>query len=314
MKNKALQIQDFQGCFVPVITPMTKAEEIDYPKLESIIEDLIAAGVDGIVPCATTGQSTTLSHDEHAALAERVCSLVHGRTKLIVYAGSNSTREAIALSRSVEERIGPSTLLHVTGYYNCPPQTGLIKHFTAVTDALRHAESNIVMYNVPSRTTSNMTAETAIELAKNPRIIGTKEASGNIEQIKTIIQNTDAASFRVVSGEDKQTVEITELGGFGVISASANAAPSFFTRMTRAALEAKSHGDFAEAYAMQNHINPLIDAVFCAKNPIPLAHMFGTYLRLPLCRVEEIEPRIKEVLKQYSAAELGIDFSNYRTL
>jgi 4-hydroxy-tetrahydrodipicolinate synthase len=315
MKNTALQVQEFKGCYVPLITPMDSKEEVDYKKLECLVEDCLAAEVDGFVACGTTGQSATLAPEEHVEVAERIFKCLHGRSKLIVNAGSNSTREAIHLSRAVEERIGPTTFLHVTGYYNCPPQPGLVKHFSTVAESLRYDESNIILYNVPSRTTSNITADTAVTLSKHPRIIGIKEASGNVEQVGIIIQRTDPNSFRVVSGEDKQTVKIVELGGFGVISACANISPLFFARMTHAALEAKKHKDYAEAYAMQNHINPLVDAVFCAKNPIPLAMMFNTNVRLPLCLIEEVRPQIEMALARYKGAqELGIDAGKYRRM
>lgn len=313
MRNRALRADELKGCYVPVITPMTEDQEIDFPKLDKLVLDCLASGVDGFVPCGTTGQSATLSPSEQVAIVERVFNLCAGRAKIIANAGSNSTREAITLSRAIEERIGPTTLLHVTGYYNAPPQAGLIKHYVTLAESLMHEESNIVLYNVPSRTTSNILATTAIELAKHPKIIGVKEASGNIEQVEQIIKGTDSNSFRVLSGEDKLTVKIIELGGFGVISAAANAAPLFFSKMTNLALEAKKTGDFSKAYKMQERINLLIDAVFCAKNPIPLHQMFGTYLRLPLCRVDEVQNKIDDTLAQYDwKSELGIDFAEYQ--
>ena len=209
---------------------------------------------------------------------------------------------------AIEAAIGPSTFLHVTGYKNNPPQTGLIEHFEYLADTMCSAGSNLIMYNVPSRTGSNMLPKTTIRLAQHPRIIGTKEASGNLEQVRAIIEGTDPDSFRVVSGEDNIVADIVEMGGYGVISASANIAPLPFIRIVYAGLV----GDHPIAQQLQEHINPLVGAVFSVKNPIPLAYMFATEVRPPLVGVtKEQGAEIDRILLGYTDGELGIRREHY---
>lgn len=306
MRNQAIQVQELRGVYTALITPMHKDGSIDYQKLDNLIDDQIKSGINGILACGTTGQSATLSHEEHADLAEYIFNYVNGRTRVMVSSGSNNTREAIFLSQEIESRIGPSTFLHVTGYYNNPPQKGLVAHYNAVTEAVS-SDSNIILYNVPGRTKSNIEAETAITLAKNPKIIGVKEASGDLELVQRIIDRTDPNEFRVMSGEDNLVAKIIEIGGYGVISATANIAPKYFAEMTRTALE----GNNEEANRMQEYIMPLVKAVFLAKNPIPLAHIFHTELRLPLIKLPEINERVMRSALLYGPRELGICLSKY---
>jgi len=307
MRNQAIQVQELQGVYTALITPMHEDKSIDYGKLDMLIDDQVEAGVDGVLACGTTGQSATLSHEEHADLAEHIFNYVDGRARVMVSAGSNSTREAIVLSQEIERRIGPTTFLHVTGYYNNPPQEGLIAHYEAVAEAIG-PESNVVLYNVPGRTNSKIKAGTAVELAGHPKIIGIKEASGDLEQAEKIIRGTNPDNFRLMSGEDNLVTKIIELGGFGVISATANIAPAYFSRMVQAALD-PMHEDHRRMHEMQQYINPLVEAVFCAKNPIPLAHMFDTDVRLPLVKLPRIKERIKRALAMFSIKELGIDYA-----
>jgi len=310
MQNQAVKVNELQGVYTALITPMQEDGSIDYRKLDMLIDDQVVAGIDGVLACGTTGQSATLSHDEHADLAEHIFNYVNGRVRVMVSAGSNSTTEAKALSKEIESRIGPTTFLHVTGYYNNPPQEGLIAHYSAVADAIG-PDSNVILYNVPGRTKSNIEAETAIVLAENPRIIGIKEASGNLEQVEKIIQDTDSNSFRVMSGEDDLVVKIMEMGGFGVISATANVAPGYFAKMVQTALE----GRYEEAHKMQQYVNPLVkQGIFLAKNPIPLAHMFNTNVRLPLVKLPRIEERLRRTSAMFGAEELGIDLTKYQKL
>jgi len=305
--NQPIQTNELKGVYPALMTSMHESGEIDFRKLHMLIDDLIAAGVDGILACGTTGQSATLSHEEHIDLVAHVYNYVNGKCMFMAGAGSNCTREAIELTTKIEERIGPATFLHVTGYYNNPPQEGLIKHYNAITEAM-HPESNLIMYNVPGRTKSNIESDTAIELSKNQKIIGIKEASGDLEQVERIIKGTDSDNFRVMSGEDNLVAKIMDMGGYGVISASANIAPKLFVELTRFALE----GYIETAYKIQEHVNPLVKAVFCAKNPIPLAHMFDTHLRLPLCRLERVQAQIDTILNRYRSEELGIDLKKYK--
>ena len=302
----SIQLNELQGAYTALITPMCSNGEIDHKILERLIDDQITSGIDGILACGTTGQSATLSYEEHIDLVEHIYNHINGRTQFMASAGSNSTREAIKLSNEIEDRIGPTTLLHVTGYYNNPPQQGLIAHYTAIADSL-NPESNLILYNVPGRTGSNIEAKTAIVLSKNPKIIGIKEASGDLDQVDEVIRNTDSNNFRVISGEDDLVSEIMEKGGYGVISATANIAPRYFKQITQSAL----NGKYVKSHYLQNQVNPLVKAVFSAKNPIPLAHMFDTNLRLPLVRLPKINNQIEDTLRNYDPEKLGINTEDY---
>jgi 4-hydroxy-tetrahydrodipicolinate synthase len=307
MNNKSIDVKDFKGTYTAIITPMKKDGSLDHQKLEELIDDQIEAGVDGILACGTTGQSATLKHREHIMLAQYIYEYIDNKVKFMVSAGSNSTEEAIYLTNEIEKRIGPTTFLHVTGYYNNPPQEGLFLHYSAISENLKENESNIVLYNVPGRTASNLEADTVIKLAKNEKIIGIKEASGKLEQIEKIIQNTDSNKFKVLSGEDHLVAPIIKMGGYGVISASANIAPRYFSNIVNAALDK----DYELADEMQEKILPLVKAVFKAKNPIPLAHIFNTEVRLPLCKLPRIENEVIDTINQYHFKNLGIDVTKY---
>lgn len=314
MKRTNEPLERLEGCYTALITPMKKGDglnnEVDFDKLFLLVEDQIAAGVAGLVVAGTTGQSATLGHKEQVDLIGKVFDYVGGRTRIIASAGSNCTREAINLTRAIEDRIGPSTLLHVTGYYNNPPQAGLFDHYTALSRAVK---GNIVLYNVPGRTRSNIDVDTVVRLADDPNIIGLKEASGDLDQVKKIIDCTNPDYFRVVSGEDHLVAKIMEVGGFGVISASANVAPKMFVEM----VNHSESRNFDKATEIQERLLPLVkNAVFAAKNPIPLAYMFGTELRLPLCSLEKAFSRlpvqVDMVLALYNHAELGVDLAKYK--
>ena len=314
MRNSPIQIDELRGVYTALITPMLPgnglSNPIDYQKLFRLIDDQACAGVSGVVIAGTTGQSSTLSMKEHAELALKSFRYVkanHPNLQFIVGSGSNCTREAIDLSFEIEEAIGHSTFLHVTGYYNNPPQEGLIEHYERLAACLPH--SNIILYNVPGRTGSNIEARTVVELSKIANIVGIKEASGNLEAVDRVVSETDREKFVVLSGEDDIIDQIFLLGGRGVISASANIAPKYFVQITNAGLA----GEFIEVRRLQEDINRLVrQGVFYRKNPIPLAHMFDTELRLPLVKLPDIEPHLEEVLSYYSPEELGIDLRNYR--
>jgi 4-hydroxy-tetrahydrodipicolinate synthase len=240
-------------------------------------------------------------------LVAHISRRIDGRCQIIASAGSNSTDEALSLSNAIEGELGPTTFLHVTGYYNNPPQAGLRAHFLALADGLKFPQSNIIIYNVPSRTGSNMEAATTIELARHSRIAGIKESSGNLAQVKEIIEHTDAATFRVLTGECNQIEQTIAMGGFGAISATANLAPRLFVDMARAALK----GEVERARDLQEKAMPAVQAVFAAKNPIPLAMLFGSHLRLPLVALPDLQPRLKDLLAGYSTTDLGIDLAGY---
>ncbi|RME77270.1 4-hydroxy-tetrahydrodipicolinate synthase [Candidatus Woesearchaeota archaeon] len=298
---------------------MDECGDIDYDKLDKLIEDQIAAGVAGVLACGTTAQSATLSLEEHVQLAKHIHSRVSGRCQYIASAGSNNTREALFLTEAIFDQIGPATFLHVTGYYNNPPQEGLIAHYESIAGLCADLESNVILYNVPGRTNSELEPETIIRLSEHEAIIGLKEARGADESavVKTaeVIEGTNPEKFRVLSGEDDLVAWMMNPSSFkggnhayGVISATANVAPLLMKNICTAALR----GEHDLAFEFQEYAHDIINAVFCAKNPIPLAHMFNTQLRKPLVRLDSIQDTCDEALSKYPVQDLGIDIAKYR--
>ncbi len=298
----SLTAETFQGCYVALITPMRSADgaslpEIDFDRYFEQVRSCLDAGVTGLLFSGTTGQSATLSHDEHVEVAIRGAQYAReyadslGRSvQLLAGAGSNATHEACELSKRIVGQAPIDGLLHVTGYYNNPPQEGLRKHFEAIADTMHQQHIPIILYNVPGRTNSNLSADTVIQLAGHPGIIGIKEASGDLDQIRQIINNVDVSQFRVVSGEDHLVYEIMRMGGTGVVSATANQWPREFQVMTELGLA----GEWDKAAGLQEALLPCCRAVFSVKNPIPLAHLFNTELRLPLVGLDELAPAARE--------------------
>lgn len=304
-----LQANDLRGCYPALITPMRTIAGrivIDTEAFHSLIANVIDAGVSGIVIAGTTGQSATLTHEEQIKLVNDGALFARGYARgrgrgitVIAAAGSNATAEALYMSREILAEGRVDALLHVTGYYNNPPQEGLIEHFSTIADLSAEHGVPIILYNVPSRTGSNLEAATVIELARHPAIIAVKEASGNMAQVQAILDGTDRASFAVLSGEDHLVAEIIRRGGIGVISASANRWPREFQVLCELALA----GEHDRAADLQAALKPCVDAVFCVKNPIPLHHMLGAELRPPLVPVNMLrEPRRTEALARIAAA------------
>jgi len=286
-------------------------DDIDYERFDRLIEDQIAAGIHGLVIAGTTGQSATLEHEEQIGLIRHAHERINGRIYTIAAAGSNNTREAVHMSQRIQEEIGPTTMLHVTGYYNQPPQEGLIAHFSAVADSLRVGGSNIILYNVPGRTRSNIEGDTYVTLSQHPNIIGIKEASGEdtTEQGRFNMTRRDSMRLAILSGDDGHFVRLMmSTMGNGIISATSNVAPRYFLDM----FEAVKRKDYNAAQAHQKAAQELVDLTFAATNPIPLAHMFNTHVRLPLVRLPRLERRIQETLSRYTPQQLGIDMSRYR--
>ena len=211
----------FKGAAVAIITPMTETQEVNYEKLGELIEEQIAGGTDAIVICGTTGEASTLSHEEHLDAIKYTVEKVNHRIPVIAGTGSNSTETAIYLSQEAE-KYGVDGLLVVTPYYNKATQKGLIAHYTAVANSVTLP---IIMYNVPSRTGTNIQPETAVYLAKNVKnIVAIKEATGNLSQVARLVSLADGC-LDVYSGNDDQVMPIMSLGGKGVISVLANVAP-----------------------------------------------------------------------------------------
>ena len=272
----------FRGAGVAIITPFTETG-VNYPELGRIIEDQIAGGTDAIVITGTTGESATMTDAEHREAIRFTVEQVKGRIPVVAGTGSNETAYAVELSQYAEQ-VGADALLLVTPYYNKCTQNGLIAHYTKIADSVNIPA---ILYNVPSRTGVNIKTETYAALAKHPRIVGVKEASGDLSAILRMRAAT-GDDFAVYSGNDDQIVPILSLGGSGVISVLSNIAP-------RAAHDICQHyfdGNAAEAGRMQVAYADLIDALFCEVNPIPvktamrrLGYETGP-LRMPLSEME----------------------------
>lgn len=263
-----------------------------------MIEEQIAGSTDALIICGTTGESSALSHEEHLDVIKYAIDKVAKRIPVIAGTGSNCTGTAIYLSQEAE-KYGADGLLLVTPYYNKATQKGLIRHFTAVADSVK---TPIILYNVPSRTGCNILPETAVELAKNvENIVAIKEASGNISQIAKLMQLADGC-IDVYSGNDDQIVPILSLGGKGVISVLSNVAP----KETHDIVQLYLDGKVKESCALQLKALPLIDALFCEVNPIPVKaalNLMGKkagMLRGPLTEIEEAHARkLAQALKDF---------------
>jgi 4-hydroxy-tetrahydrodipicolinate synthase len=273
----------FKGVFVAIVTPF-KNGKIDEEALRGLIDFQIAGGVDGIVPCGTTGESATLNHEEHDQVIRIAVDACKGKASVLAGTGSNSTREAIQLSRNAKNA-GADGLLQITPYYNKPNQEGLYHHFSSIADAV---DLPIVLYNVPSRTSVNMVPETVVRLAKIEKIVGIKEASGSLQAISKIIDNC-GKDFTVLSGDDPLLWPILAIGGKGVISVTANILPAKVAALCKAA----AIGDIAEARSLHYELMDINDSLFIDTNPIPVKaalHLMGKIeneLRGPLIKLSK---------------------------
>lgn len=275
----------FKGAAVAIITPMLENGGVNFPKLGEIIEYQIANHTDAIVICGTTGEASTLSHEEHLEVIDYCVKKVAKRVPVIAGTGSNCTETAIYLSKEAEKS-GADALLVVTPYYNKATQKGLIAHYTAVAQSV---ELPIIMYNVPGRTGCNIQPETAATLVKNVKnIVGIKEASGNISQVAKLM-SLCGDEIELYSGNDDQIVPILSLGGLGVISVLSNVAP----KETHDIVEMYLDGDVRGSMELQLKAVPLVDQLFCEVNPIPVKaamNLMGLEvgsLRMPLTEIEE---------------------------
>ncbi len=286
----------FGGAIVAIVTPFRDGK-VDEEALRNLIEEQIAAGTDGIVPCGTTGESTTLSHLEHDRVIEITVDAAKKRVPVIAGTGSNSTAEALRLTRHAWEA-GADGALMVSPYYNRPTQEGLYQHFRTIAEEI---PIPVIIYNIPGRTGSNVLPETLARLAKLKNIVGVKEASASLKQMSDVIQLC-GPDFDVLSGDDIFTLALMAIGGKGVISVISNVAPADMAGM----VDAFMAGDLGKARALHYRMSPLIDALFIETNPIPVKAalaMMGKIdpeLRLPLCRMaEKNEAQLKSVMQQY---------------
>lgn len=251
----------FEGCATALVTPMLPDGSINEQGLRDLVEQQINDGIDALVICGTTGESSTLDHEEHTKAIEITVKQANGRVPVIAGTGSNDTRYAVNLCKEAVE-LGADALLMVTPYYNKTSQAGLIAHYTYVADRV---DAPIILYNVPSRTGVNIKPETYKELAKHPNIVAAKEANGDISSVlKTISLCGD--ELTIYSGNDDQTVPIMSLGGKGVISVASNVIPAEMHELTAACL----NGDFKKATEMSVKYSDLMDGLFMDVNPIPV--------------------------------------------
>lgn len=287
----------FKGAGVAIVTPFTQDDKVNFEELGKMIDFQIAGGTDAIIICGTTGESSTLTHDEHDACIKFAVEHTAGRVPVIAGTGSNSTAEAIRLSTHAQNN-GADALLLVTPYYNKATQKGLIQHYTAIANSV---DLPIILYNVPSRTGVNILPQTAVTLAKNVKnIVAVKEASGNISQVAELAALADGC-IDIYSGNDDQVVPLLSLGGVGVISVLSNVMPKLTHDMVMSYL----NGDVKLSRQLQLSVMNLNKALFCEVNPIPVKealNMMGWNagaVRSPLC---EMEPQHKELLRKELAA------------
>lgn len=288
----------FEGIHTALITPFRNGQ-VDEKALRDLVERQIDAGIDGLVPCGSTGESATLSHLEHRRVVEIVIETAAGRVPIIAGTGSNSTREAIELTMHAKEAGAQGALL-LSPYYNKPTQEGIYAHYAAVA---RETAFPVIVYNIPGRTASNLSAETVARLARVDHVVGIKEASGDLDQMAHVIARSPA-DFAVLAGDDSLTLPLLSIGGKGVISTSANVAPEAMCDLVRSF----QSGDVSRAREIHYQLLPLFDALFCETNPIPVKAAAAALgwcddeIRLPLTLLGDVHlEHLRVVLK-----DLGI--------
>jgi len=284
----------FRGSIVAIVTPFRNGE-VDEERLRELVEYHISRGTHGIVPCGTTGESATLSYEEHKRVVRIVVDQVKGRVPVIAGSGSNSTAEALELTRFAKEA-GADAALVITPYYNKPPQEGLYGHYSYLA---REVDFPIIVYNVPSRTGIDILPQTIARLAELPQIVGVKEATGSVRRATEILALVDKEGFSILSGDDFIVYPLLCVGGKGVISVVANVAP----RMMADLVEAFEAGNHDRARELHYRLQPLCEAMFYETNPIPvktaLAEMglIADEVRMPLCPMSSANrERLRKVL------------------
>ena len=287
----------FRGTYTAIITPFTEYENVDEGALKRLIDFNLAGGVTGIVPCGTTGESPTLTHDEHDRVIELTVEHINGRALVLAGTGSNSTQEAVRLSKHAR-KAGADALLLVTPYYNKPTQEGMYRHFREIAESVSIPS---IIYNIKGRTGVNLETDTLVRLMTDcANVVGVKEASGDLNQMKDVIARK-TREFCVLSGDDNMTLPLIKAGGDGVISVASNIVPEKMSKMVQLALDGKMTG----AEALEKELAPLFAVEFVETNPIPIKYMLSLKgmcqerYRLPIC---ELRPPNKEkvqaVMKQ----------------
>jgi 4-hydroxy-tetrahydrodipicolinate synthase len=285
----------FDGVFTALVTPFRDGS-VDERALTELIELQIAAGVDGVVPCGSTGEAATLSHAEHQRVVEVAVAAARGRVQVLAGTGSNSTVEAIQLTHHAKEAGADGALL-ISPYYNRPTQDGIVAHYTEVA---RQTSFPLLVYNIPGRTGSNVLPSTIARLAEVDQVVGVKESCGDLNQIAHVIASVPD-SFAVLSGDDWATLPMLALGGAGVISTASNVAPGEVVDLVRAFRA----GDLDRARAVHYRLMPLLDALFCETNPTPvkaalaMRGLIHEELRLPLVSIANgNRERLQAVMKE----------------
>lgn len=293
----------FTGVYTAIITPLKQDESFDRAAFEKLIEFQIAEGVDGIVVLGTTGESPTVTHTEHKMILKEAVDIVSGRTRVIAGSGSNCTREALELSEAAD-RCGCDALLVVNPYYNKPTQKGLYLHFKAVAEAV---DVPVILYNIKGRSGVNLETDTLLRLAEIDNISAVKEASGDMEQIRDVI-NRVPDDFDVLSGDDNLTFEIMKLGGRGVVSVLSNILPGPMKAMTHAALQ----GNLEVAESINSGLSELFELCFIETNPQPIKTMLAAegfceeVFRLPMTSMlPENRNKVLAALESYKVGHTG---------
>lgn len=286
----------FEGTYTALATPFRDGA-VDEPALRNLIREQIAAGVDGIVPCGSTGESATMNHAEHQRVITISVEEAAGKVKVMAGTGSNNTAEAISLT-TYAKKAGADAALLISPYYNKPTQEGHVAHYRAIADA---AGLPLFVYNIPGRTGVNILPETIAKMAEHPMIVGVKEASGSLDQISRIIQLTDGR-MTVLSGDDSLTLPLIAVGGHGVIAVVSNIVPGKTVAMVRAARA----GDFETARKLHYELLPILQVLFTETNPIPVKAAMamlgkcGPELRMPLTPITEPNrKRLEAVLREH---------------
>ena len=285
----------FEGVYTALITPF-KNEKVDEAALRALVERQIAAGIAGLVPCGSTGESATLSADEHNEVIDIVISAAAGRVPVIAGTGSNNTREAIGFTQHAKDA-GAAGALLLSPYYNKPTQAGLVEHFEAIADA---TQLPLVLYNIPGRTASNVAPETIARLAEHEFIVGVKEACGDLDQIAHLI-SLCPSDFTVVSGDDSLLLPVLAVGGKGGIAVTSNVAPEKMLEL----YSSFQAGNVTRAREIHYELWPVFNALFCETNPIPvkaalaLMGLVQDDIRLPLTQITQPNrDRLQAVLKE----------------
>ena len=291
-----MSVLALRGSMVAIVTPF-RNDVIDEPAFKRLIEVQVESGTSAIVPCGTTGESATLSHEEHDRVIELAVQTARGRIPVIAGTGSNNTREAIRLTKHAKTA-GADACLLISPYYNKPTQRGLYLHFRAIAEAV---DIPLVLYNIASRTAVNIEVDTFVQLSALKNIVAVKEASGSLEQMSRIVQQTEGR-LTLLSGDDALTLPVLSIGGTGVISVAANLVP----RDMAAMIEAFRAGRHDEALRWHQKLLPLIKALFVETNPVPVKTAMGLLgliepgVRLPLCEMSSASlARVKTAMDTY---------------